>query len=240
MENQIKNRIDMRQLTEEELKLVQLAIIAKDLTVMEVIAEIYDHYITHLEGFSEEEFKSELANLESIWIYPYCRDVQGEFSNSINKSIKSLQWKLIKSYFTWAKILFTAVCFGFLYALSQMLPAKVFALSSILPFLITTQVFHIYLLILARKKYSKLRSIFNFRSTGRILSSAGTNGLSVAIGTPIALLNLFLIGLRILDIELGVTNSSFLLILVLFSFLISIISFSAYEAWKIKSKTALI
>lgn len=229
----------MRKLSEQELKLVQLAIIAKDLTVMEVIAEIYDHYITHLEGFPEEEFKSELAKLESIWIYPYCRDLQGEFSNTIIKSIRNLQWKLIKNYFTWPKILSSATVFGFLYILSQMLSAKVFVYTSFIPFLIITQVFHIHLLILSRKKYSKLRSIFNFRSTGRILSSAETNGLSVAIGTPLSLLNLLLLSPRILDFELGITTNFLLLILVLFSFLISIISFSAYQAWKIKSKTAL-
>jgi hypothetical protein len=240
MEDQIQNRFAMRHLTEEELKLVQTAIIAKDLTVLEVIAEIYDHYITHLEGFSEEEFKSELAKLESIWIYPYCRDLQSELSNNVNKSIRSLQWKLIKSYFTWPKILSTATFFGFLYVLSQMLSAKVFVFSSILPFLIITQVFHIHLLILARKKQSNLRSIFNFKSTGRILSSAETNGLSVAVATPLSLLNLFLLSPRILDFELGISTTSFLFILVLFSFLISLISFSAYEAWKIKSKTALL
>lgn len=230
----------MRKLSEEELNVVQLAIIAKDLTVMEVIAEIYDHYITHLEGFSEEEFKSELAKLESIWIYPYCRDLQGDFSKNVNKSIRSLQWKIIKSYFTWPKILSTATFIGILFILSQVLSAKVFVYTSFIPFLIITQVFHIYLLILSRKKYSKLRSVFNFRSTGRMLSSAETNGLSVAIGTPLSLLNLLLLSPRILDFELGITTNSFLLILVLFSFLISIISFSAYEAWKIKSKTALI
>ena len=230
----------MRKLSEQELKLVQLAIIAKDLTVMEVIAEIYDHYITHLEGFSEEEFKSELAKLESVWIYPYCRDLQGDFSKNVNKSIRSLQWKIIKSYFTWPKILSTATFFGILFILSQVLSAKVFVYTSFIPFLIITQVFHIYLLILSRKKYSKLRSVFNFRSTGRMLSSAETNGLSVAIGTPLSLLNLLLLSPRILDFELGITTNSFLLILVLFSFLISIISFSAYEAWKIKSKTALL
>lgn len=229
----------MRKLSEQELKLVQLAIMAKDLTVMEVIAEIYDHYITHLEAFSEEEFKSELVKLESIWIYPYCRDLQGEFSKTINKSIRTLQWKLIKSYFTWPKILSTVTFFGFLYILSQVLSAKVFVYTCFIPFLIITQVFHIYLLILSRKKYSKLRSVFNFRSTGQILSSAETNGLSVAIGTPLSLLNLLLLSPRIFDFELGITTTSFLLILVLFSFLISIISFSAYEAWKIKSKTAL-
>ena len=66
MENQIQNRFAMRTLTEQELKLVQTTIIAKELTVMEVIAEIYDHYISHLEGIPEEEFRSELAKLESM------------------------------------------------------------------------------------------------------------------------------------------------------------------------------
>ena len=75
----------MRKLSEQELKLVQKAIIAKEISVIEVLAEAYDHYISHLEGFAEEEFKSELAKLESKWTYPYCQSLQNDFSKSINK-----------------------------------------------------------------------------------------------------------------------------------------------------------
>lgn len=229
----------MRKLSEEKLKLVQTAIKAKEISVIEILAEIYDHYISHLEGFSEEEFESELANLESKWTYTYCRTLQNDFSKSINKSIRGLQWKLVKSYFTWPKFLALVLFFLVLFSLSTLLTAKIFALSFILPILIITQFFDFYLIYLSRKKFKRLRSIFNFKTTGLFLSSAQTNSISVSIGTSVSILNLFLISPRIFDFDYELTNSLLLLILVFFAFFISIIAFSAYEAWKIKSKTAL-
>jgi hypothetical protein len=123
--------------------------------------------------------------------------------------------------------------------LSTLLTAKIFALSFILPILIITQFFDFYLIYLSRKKFKRLRSIFNFKTTGLFLSSAQTNSISVSIGTSVSILNLFLISPRIFDFDYELTNSLLLLILVFFAFFISLIAFSAYEAWKIKSKTAL-
>ncbi len=230
----------MRKLTEEELKLVQTAIIAKEISVLEVLAEIYDHYISHLEGFPESEFKSELANLESKWTYSYCHTLQHEFSKNVNKSIRSLQWKLIKSYFTWPKILSTTVFLGILFSLSQVLTPKAFIFSIIIPFMIIVQAFNIYLLFSAKRKYKDLRTIFNFKSTGLLLNSAESNGLSVAIGAPISVYNLLIFAPRFFDLNFGISIQTLFLILVFIAFLISVISFSAYEAWKIKSKTALL
>jgi hypothetical protein len=76
----------MRKLSEEELKLVQLAIIAKEISVMEILAEMYDHFISHLERFPEEDFNSELSILESKWTYDYCQKIQKEFNKNINTS----------------------------------------------------------------------------------------------------------------------------------------------------------
>ena len=230
----------MRKLTEEELKLVQTAIIAKEISVLEILAEIYDHYISYLEGFPESEFKGELANLESKWTYPYCRTLQDDFSENVNKSIQSLQWKLIKSYFTWPKILSTTIFFGILFSLGQVLTPKIFTFSTIIPLVIIIQAFNFYLLFSARKKYQGLRSIFSFKSTGLWLNSAESNSLSVAIGTPMSVFNLLIFVPRIFDLNLGISNQTLFLILVIIAFFISVISFSAYEAWKIKSKTALL
>lgn len=230
----------MRKLTEQELKLVQKAITAKEISVVEILAEVYDHYISHLEGFPEEEFKSELAILESKWTYPYCQSLQNDFSKSINKSITSLQWKLIKSYFTWPKILSTVILFGFFYALSVLLTPKVFFSSTIIPILIIVHVFNFYLMFSSRKRYKELRSIFNFKTTGLFIQSAESSSLNATVGSPLSVLNLLFFIPRIFDLDLGVSLKTLLFIMVFIAFLISIISFSAYQAWKIKTKTALI
>jgi len=54
----------MRQLSEEELDQVKRAIAVKDLTSAEILIEIYDHYVSHLERFEEAEFEEQLFELE--------------------------------------------------------------------------------------------------------------------------------------------------------------------------------
>lgn len=230
----------MRKLTEDELKLVQLAIIAKDLTVIEVIAEIYDHYITHLEGFSEEEFKSELAKLESIWIYPYCRELQGKFTASVNKSIRSLQWKLIKSYFTWPRLMVTLMLFLVAYLGSIFLPSKIFLFGVIVPILIFLLVFGILMTYRSRGKFKDLKQIFNYRTTGSLLISGESSYLFSHSLFPVQLLNVFILAPKILGWVEDFSNPFMSLVILLFSFFLFIHTLTIHEAWKIKSKTALI
>lgn len=231
----------MRKLSEQELKLVQTAIIAKEISVIEILAEVYDHYISHLEGFPEEEFKSELANLESKWTYAYCRTLQDDFSKSINKSIRSLQWKLIKSYFSWPKIISTILFFGVLYGLSLWITPKVFAFSTIIPAIILFHVFNFSLFYSSRKKYGSLRKTFKLGLKRFDLNYAESNCLSAALSTLLALPNIIIYGPKAFDsVDLGISPNLILLFLSFMAFLISLIAFSAYEAWKIKSKTALL
>jgi hypothetical protein len=230
----------MRKLSEQELKLVQLAIISKDLTVMEVIAEIYDHYITHLEGFSEEEFKSELVKLESIWIYPYCRDLQGQFSDSVNKSIRSLQWKITKSYFTWPRLMVTLVLFLTAYLSSIFIPSKIFFLGIIAPILIFLLVFGLLMTYRSKRKFNYLKQIFNFRTTGSLLISGESSYMFSHAIFPIQLLNLFILAPKNLGIIDDFSSPWMTFIFLFFSFFLFLHTLTIHEAWKIKSKTALL
>ncbi|MBC6366608.1 hypothetical protein [Algoriphagus sp. AK58] len=231
----------MRKLSEQELKLVQTAIIAKEISVMEILAEVYDHYISHLEGFSESEFKNELAVLDSKWTYLYCRVLQDDFIKNSDKAILKLHWQLIKGYFTWPKILSTVILFGFLYGLSQILTPAVFAFSTILPAIILSHIFNFSLVYSSRKKFKALRRIFNLDSKKFKLNYAESNSLIAAFGTLLALPSILINGPKMLENSTPEGSVNWILmILILIAFLISLVSFSAYEAWKIKSKTALL
>lgn len=230
----------MRKLTEEELKLVQTAIIAKDLTVLEVIAEIYDHYITHLEGFSEEEFKSELAKLESIWTHEYCKKIVKEFNNHTISSIQSLQWKVIKSYFSWPKFLITALLFLAAYLFTTLLVPKHLLLGVILPILVFLVGFTFLMTYRSRKKFKELRSIFNFRTTGTYISSGETSYMFSHSIFPVQLLNLFILAPKNLGWIEDFSNPWMTLIILFFSFFLFLHTLTIHEAWKIKSKTVLI
>ena len=229
----------MRTLTEQELKLVQTTIIAKELTVMEVIAEIYDHYISHLEGIPEEEFRSELAKLESIWTYPYCRTLQKKFSDSVNDSIRSLQWKLIKSYFTWPRFVVTLVFLWIAYLGFILLSSQIFFFGVIIPILVFLVVFGIFMTYRTSGKFKSLKQIFNFRTTGSFLISAESSYLFSHSIFPIQLLNLFILAPKNLGIIDNFSNPWMTLVILLFSFFLFLHTLTKHEAWKIKSKTAL-
>jgi hypothetical protein len=226
----------MRKLSEQELKLVQKAIIAKEISVIEILAEVYDHYITHLEGFSEEEFKSELAKLESIWIYPYCRDLQGEFSKNVNKSIRNLQWELIKSYFTWPRLMVTLILFLIAYLGSILLPSKIFFLGVITPILVFLLVFGILMSYRSKGKFKELKQIFNYRTTGSLLISGESSYMFLHTMLPIQLLNTFILAPKILGWIDDFSNPWMTLIILLFSFFLFLHTLTIHEAWKIKSK----
>jgi hypothetical protein len=230
----------MRTLSEQELKLVQTDIIAKEISVMEILAEVYDHYISHLEGFSEKDFENELSKLDSKWTNLYCLSLQDEFIKTSDRSLKALHWKLIKSYFTWPKIISTILFFGALYGLSLWITPKVFAFSTIIPAILLFHIFNFSLFYSSRKKYVSLRKIFNLGSRKFDLNYAETNSLCVALATLLALPNIIIYGPKAIEsANLGISTNLILLFLSFIAFLMSIISFSAYEAWKIKTKTAL-
>ena len=104
----------MRQLSERELDQVKRAIVAKELTSAEILVEIYDHYVSHLESFEEAEFEDELFELEQKFNYSYCHALQAKFLKASKKEIFNLQWSIFKTYFTWPRIVATAVFIAFL------------------------------------------------------------------------------------------------------------------------------
>lgn len=230
----------MRKLSEEELKLVQDAIKAKEISVIEILAEVYDHYISHLEGLPESEFKSELAKLESTWTDDNCKRIVKEFNSNTISSIRSLQWRIIKIYFSWPKFMITALLFLAAYLFTTFLPTKYLLLGVILPILGFLLGFAFLMTYRSRRKFKGLRSIFNFRTTGTYIASGETSYLFSHSIFPINLLNCFILAPKNLGFIDDFSSPWMTLIILLFSFFLFLHTLTIHEAWKIKSKTALI
>ena len=89
----------MRQLNQLELKEIQRSIFHKEISSAEVLAEIYDHYVSHLQEFPESEFGSQLLELEQKFTQAYCHSIQAKFNKSVREDISKTQWWVLKSYF---------------------------------------------------------------------------------------------------------------------------------------------
>jgi hypothetical protein len=230
----------MRILSSEELVLVQKAIIRKEIAILELLAEVYDHYISHLEQYSELEFSEELKNLEEKWSYVYCDKLQQEFRKGVNKSIRSLRWKLIKSYFSLPKIVVTILLVLGLVALVNSIGPKNYLWTVIFPILILLLGLDLLIIFKARKKFKSLRSIFNFKSMGIWVVSAEASSLGLIVSLPLHFVGAFIQLPRIFEATDFFNNPLYLMLVTISSFFLILYSLTSYEAWKIKSKTALI
>ena len=98
----------MRQLTEIELQEIQQTIMKKEISSAEILMEIYDHYITHLQEFSENEFNEQLSELEDKFTYGYCHALQFGFKKKAKEDIHQMQWMVIQKYFCASRWLYLA------------------------------------------------------------------------------------------------------------------------------------
>lgn len=228
----------MRHLLEVELKLVQKAIIHRDITSAELLIEIYDHYITHLEGYSEQEFESELFALNEKWTYGYCKKLQYDLSKNINKSVKKTQWDLIKSYFSWPKMVFTLLLIGGITILVNLLITK---LQLIILFglpIVYLAVFMVLILFRTHKKISSIKKIF--KNSGLKINSVFSSYFITYLSLPLHLYNIFLNVPRVFGMDKLIPEHLLNYLSITFCFILYLHSITAFEAWKIKSKTALI
>lgn len=89
----------MRQLTDIELQEIRNTILQKEISSAEILMEVYDHYISHLQEFPIEEFNDQLFELEEKFTYAYCHALQAKFNKEIRKELSSLHWQVFKRYF---------------------------------------------------------------------------------------------------------------------------------------------
>lgn len=228
----------MRKLSEEELKSVQKAIAQRKITSAELLMEVYDHFISHLEGFQEEDFDSQLNALMEKWTYGYCKKLQHDLSKNINKSVRKTQWELIKSYFSWPKMVFTLILIGGITILVNLMTSKMqlMVLFS-LPIVYLTA----FLFIILARTHRKIKPIKKtFQDTELKISSIFSNQFIAFISLPLHFYNFFLNGPRIFGLDKLVPEFLLNYLSITFCLIIYLHCILSYEAWKIKSKTALI
>ncbi|SFT95531.1 hypothetical protein SAMN04489724_2946 [Algoriphagus locisalis] len=226
----------MRKLTQQELDQVKKAIAAKDLTSAEILVEIYDHYVSHLESKSIGEFEYELFELEQKFTSRFCKEMQLDFQENAEKEISSLQWSIWKSYFTWPKVLATASFFT-IFLLIWMYGVNLSrTLALCLPLVFGTCL-NGWLWYKSYKRVSKIRKLLKSHTT--LESSYLPNSVNQFV-------ILFVTSNLIFQVSRGseLFNSSQSLIfsisvLAIFAAIVNYM-YSFYEACKLKSKTALI
>lgn len=225
----------MRKLSEEELQFVQKAIAQKEITAAELVIEIYDHFISHLESFPEDEFKAQLFELEQKFSYSYCHALQYKFNKSAKKEIGKVQWQVIRSYFCTSRWIFALGIFGVVfYSASQASTKQEIGLLFLSPLILLS----VMLLIFNWRVYKKISPIKKAFKGMKIQSSTATP-FAERIYLPVLLAQSVFTVPKIFPIDFLDTQILFGLTAVITSIL-TIYMLSLLEAWKIKSKTALI
>lgn len=228
----------MRTLSPEELKLVQKAIALKEISSAEVLMEIYDHYVSHLERFKIEDFGVQLNALNEKWTYEYCKKLQHDLSKNINKSVRRTQWSLIKSYFSWPKMVFTLFLIGGITVLVNLLTSKIQLMILLGLPIVYLGVFLFLILFRTHKKISLIKE--TFKCTDLKISSLFSNQFILFMSLPLHFYNFFLNVPRMFGIDKLIPEYLLNYLSIAFCFVIYLHCVSTYEAWKIKSKTALI
>lgn len=228
----------MRKLTEQELKLVQQAMIKKHITSAELLMEVYDHYICHLECFPAEDFDKELMELNKKWTSIYCENLEKEFFKNTNKSIRRSQWKLIKTHFTWPKLVFTFFLITAITLVANSLEGKLHRMVLVMPSLFFLLAFMVFIGIASWLRVKRIKQLF--KEVDLKIDSTYSRYFVTYLLLPFSIINMGIYSPNLLGKNDFLPEYLSNLSVVSFSFFLYIYSISAYEVWKIKSKTALI
>ena len=226
----------MRQLTDAELDQVKKTIAAKDLSSAEILLEIYDHYLSHLESFGQAEFDAQMEELQEKFTYSYCHSLQIKFAKASKKEIFRLQWSIFKSYFSWPRFIGTALFLALMIFLWETIDPKTKVLTLVIPLvfsmLLTGWIFY--------KSYKKVRAIKNTLKSHNTVKSSYLDAILGQFSLLTSSLNLFVLFPKIFGTPNFFDSTYFLAIgfFLLFGYLGY--TLTLFEAWKIKSKTALI
>ncbi|TXE04036.1 hypothetical protein [Algoriphagus aquimarinus] len=226
----------MRKLSEQELEQVKKAIASKELTSVEILVEIYDHYMSHLEDFQRSEFEDELGKLEVRFTSGYCHALQAKLNKEIRKDVGKLHWKIIQRNFHLPRIMniigFMSVAF---YLSSSIGNGKEAAIMMIFPLLIL-KIFHLYLLARSSIRIKIIKRSVNQKSH---LQSSLFYPISERMYLPVIVVY-SIVWFSDMMFDIQVSSNIAPQIALIFSILLFIYVISVLEIWKIKSKTSLI
>jgi hypothetical protein len=229
--------MDRRILSPEELNRIQKAIAFKDLTSAEILMEVYDHYLSHLQGFSEEEFSQELFELEQKFTYGYCHALQATLNKNAKSDIGKTQWMVIKKYFCASRWLFLVGILVIVFYVSTNARGKeelaILLLSPLILLVIGNIAF-------SYQNFKKLKPIKRtFKGIGFPIYSSLARPISERMYLPVLMAQVIVFVPKIAFPDLG--YPPFLSAVAgIITVLLTLYTISLLEVWKIKSKTALI
>lgn len=227
----------MRQLTNIELQEIRESIKKKVLYSAEIIMEIYDHYVSHLQNYSEDQFNEQLIKLDQKFTYSYCHSMQSQFNKNINIGLGKTQWMVIKKYFCTSRWLYFAGILAVVLFISTQARSEQEIKFLLFPPLALLLSMNLALGYQWLKRILPIKK--SFKGNGVTIKSSFMTPLSFRLHMPLTLTNMMIYFPKILFDDYG----SFLfipaaaaIITVLFLFY----AITLMEVWKIKSKTALV
>lgn len=226
----------MRKLSEQELDQVKKAISYKELTSAEILMEIFDHYISHLEDFEESEFEEQLDELEDKFTYAYCHALQAKFLKASKKEIFNLQWTLFKTYFTWPRMLGTVLFLCSFIFFWSTIESKTKGLILVIPLVIVLGL-NAWIWV---KSYKKVREIKRIVNAKKRIESSYLSNILVQFSLMTSSFNMLILVPKILDVPNFLDSVFFLVASFSLFILYTGYTLTLFEAWRLKTKSALI
>ena len=227
----------MRQLNQLELKEIQRSIFHKEISSAEVLAEIYDHYVSHLQEFPESEFGTQLLELEQKFTQAYCHSIQAKFNKSVREDISKTQWQVLRKYFCTSRWIYAAGILAVLYYIAnQTQSEKEVGILILSPLILLTMIWFAFNWRVAQKIRPIKRT---FKGMAIPINSSAATPFSERIYLPVLLAQVLIYFPRLFDFGIDV-NPVLPGIAAVITAVLTLYMLSLLEAWKIKSKTSLI
>jgi len=226
----------MRKLTEKELDQIKKSIVYKEITSAEILMEIFDHYVSHLQSYEEQDFEEQLFELEQQFTYSYCHALQAKFLKASKKEIFHLQWNLFKTYFTWPRMLGTVLFLCANIFFWGTMEAKAKGLILVIP-LVIVLCLNGWIWV---KSYKKVRGIKKMVNSQNRIESSYLSTILIQFSLMTSSFNLLILVPKILDVPNFLDSVFFLVASFSLFILYTGYTLTLFEAWRLKTKSALI
>jgi hypothetical protein len=226
----------MRQLTQLELKTVKDALVRKEISSAEILMEVYDHYVSHVESRTEEEFENELLELEQKFTRAYCNALQSNLFKTSKKEIFNLQWSLFKTYFDWPKMVGTILFLTTIIFFWGSIESRTKGLMLIIP-LVFVLCLTAWIWYKSHKKVKEIKKLINAQNR---IESSYLSTILIQFSLMTSSFNLLILVPKILDVPNFMDSIFFLIATFTLFIFYTGYTLTLFEAWKVKSKTALI
>lgn len=209
----------------------------KEISSAEILMEVYDHFLSHLQEFPEQEFHPQLFELDEKFTYAYSHALQAKFKKSAYEDISKTQWNVIRSYFCtgrWAYLLGLIAVAIYLSTYFQS-PVEL-KMILFLPFLLLFG----FQLVYGYQNFKRMKPIrHNFKGIGIPIQSSLAGFFENRASFPLTLIYGF-ISFPVLILKWDPLESIGPQIAAIFAVLVTLYAVSLIEVWQIKSKTGLV